>query len=314
MFGWLSISALSRRAMRSTTSFRAGRCCRSRLILAAVAGVQRDGQHALLAASGGGGRRLGRRNRRGGLLAARQRRLGRRVVLAAWIALDVFQDAGQRIVDVGTALLVDHRDQRILRDLGIQVQHQAVLIVGNGCEREHLRRHRLLQVEHHPHHVGPVLRHAQALDIGSSGRTLDTRSLRAALMVRPSMSTTRRWGFSSVNCSALSSLSSSSVTRVYSSAGQVRTADGGGLGEAWQYGRTSSVAATLIRRRRAAPAGRALAAGDNRVQPCLSSGGVRGQAGVASFARVGEKSAGRAGQETLCPLRPFDQNDRIVTQ
>ena len=55
-------------------------------------------------------------------------------------------------------------------------------------------------------------------------------------MVRPSMSTTRRWGFSSVNCSALSSLSSSSVTRVYSSAGRSAPRDGGGLGQAWQYG------------------------------------------------------------------------------
>ena len=172
MFGWLSISALSRRAMRSTTSFSR----RPLLPIAPGSSPPWPGSSAMVSmrclprpAEAGGGRR---RNRRGGLLAARQRRLGRRVVLAAWIALDVFQDAGQRIVDVGTALLVDHRDQRILRDLGIQVQHQAVLIVGNGLEREHLRRHRLLQVEHHPHHVGPVLRHAQALDIGVVGPDL----------------------------------------------------------------------------------------------------------------------------------------------
>ena len=135
-------------------------------------------------------------------------------------------------------------------------------------------------------------------------------------MVRPSMSTTRRWGFSSVNCSALSSLSSSSVTRVYSSAGQVRTADGGGLGEAWQYGEDEQRGGDADQAASGgACLGQGAGGGDNRVQPCLSSGGVRGQAGVASFARVGEGNlqVGR-GQETLCPLRPFDQNDRIVTQ
>ena len=206
-------------------------------ILAAVAGVQRDGQHALLAASGGGGRRLGRRNRRGGLLAARQRRLGRRVVLAAWIALDVFQDAGQRIVDVGTALLVDHRDQRILRDLGIQVQHQAVLIVGNGLEREHLRRHRLLQVEHHPHHVGPVLRHAQALDIGVVGPDLGHQIIEGRIDGQALDVHHQAVGIFQRELFRLElAVQLQRDAGVFVGRPGPHREDGGGLGEAWQYG------------------------------------------------------------------------------
>jgi hypothetical protein len=135
-------------------------------VLAAVAGIQRDGDHALLAAAGGGGRRLGRGGQRGRrLLAAHARRLGR-IGAGHRVALDVFQDARQRVVHVGAGLLVQDRDQRILGDLRIQVQHQTVLVVGHGLEREHLGRHGLLQVEHQAHHVGAVLRHPQALDVG----------------------------------------------------------------------------------------------------------------------------------------------------
>ncbi|MNQ81484.1 hypothetical protein D3C85_965070 [compost metagenome] len=140
-------------------------------VFAAVARVQRDGQRALLAPAGGAGRRLGRGGQgRGGLLAAHARCFGR-VGAGHGITLDVFQDARQRIVNVGAALVQDG-DKRILRDLRIQVQHQAVLVVGHGLEREHLGRHGLLQVEHQPHHVRAVLRHAQALNIGVVGPDL----------------------------------------------------------------------------------------------------------------------------------------------
>ncbi|MCY1528071.1 hypothetical protein D9M68_631630 [compost metagenome] len=63
-------------------------------------------------------------------------------------------------------MLVQDRDQRVLGDFRVQIQHQAVLVVGHGFEREYLRRHRLLQVEHQAHDVRAILRHAQALDIG----------------------------------------------------------------------------------------------------------------------------------------------------
>ncbi|KAG1249518.1 hypothetical protein G6F68_013283 [Rhizopus microsporus] len=134
-------------------------------IFAAMTRIQRDGQHALLAAARGGGRRLGRRRqRRGRLLALHAGRFGR-ISAGCRIALDVFQDACQRVVRVGPAFVQD-RHQGVLSDLGVQIQHQPVLVVGHGLEREHLGRHGLLQVEHQPHDVRAVLRHAQALDIG----------------------------------------------------------------------------------------------------------------------------------------------------
>src|SRR5690606_1888821 len=74
------------------------------------------------------------------------------------------------------------------------------------------------------------------------------------LMVSPSISTTSRCGFSSVKCSAFSSLSISRVTRVYSSAGQVRTARIVlAIASRGTTGSTSKVAAVVRIRRRVSP-------------------------------------------------------------
>ena len=63
-------------------------------------------------------------------------------------------------------MLLEQRRQRILSHLRIQVEHQAILIVADRLEREHLRCDGLLQVKHQSDDVGPVLRNTQAADVG----------------------------------------------------------------------------------------------------------------------------------------------------
>ena len=70
-------------------------------------------------------------------------------------------------VGVGDQLL-----QRVDRMLGIQVQHQPVLVAGSGLEREHLRRHGLLQVEDDAQGFGVELTHAHLTHEGIAGADL----------------------------------------------------------------------------------------------------------------------------------------------
>ena len=71
--------------------------------------------------------------------------------------------------------------QALLNQLGqgvellrwVQVQHQAVLVGRNRLQGEDLRLGRLLQIEHHAHHVGAVLADADGGDIGVIGLHFD---------------------------------------------------------------------------------------------------------------------------------------------
>ena len=50
--------------------------------------------------------------------------------------------------------------------VGLQVEHQPVLVGGHRLQREQLRRDRLLQVDHQPHHARLVLADPHAGDVG----------------------------------------------------------------------------------------------------------------------------------------------------
>ena len=67
---------------------------------------------------------------------------------------------------LGLLAVADQVQQRIARRGGVEVQHQAVLVGGDGAQRELLRQHRLLQVDHQPHHPWLVLADPQPGDEG----------------------------------------------------------------------------------------------------------------------------------------------------
>jgi hypothetical protein len=68
--------------------------------------------------------------------------------------------------------LRDQFGERVDRDERVDVEHEAMPVLGDRREREGLRLHLGLQVEHDAHDAGPVARHAQALDVGVVGRDL----------------------------------------------------------------------------------------------------------------------------------------------
>ena len=55
--------------------------------------------------------------------------------------------------------------QRIDRHQRVDVEHQAVAVIGDRRQGEDLRLHFGLEVEHQANDAGPVARHAQALDV-----------------------------------------------------------------------------------------------------------------------------------------------------
>ena len=57
------------------------------------------------------------------------------------------------------------RHQRIGRVDGVQVEHQAMAVVRDRLQGEHLRLHLRLEVEHHARHAGAVARHTQRGDV-----------------------------------------------------------------------------------------------------------------------------------------------------
>ena len=73
---------------------------------------------------------------------------------------------------IGLGALLDQLGERIQRNDGVDVEHQAIAVLGDGREREGLRLHLGLEVEHHAHDARPVARHAQAFDVGVVGRHL----------------------------------------------------------------------------------------------------------------------------------------------
>ena len=75
---------------------------------------------------------------------------------------------------------------------------------------------------------------------GSSLRTLPTSSRNCGLSSRPSTSITRRDGFSATKWRSLSAASDSIVMRVYSSAGQTRTATIAAPKASWRVPRASA--------------------------------------------------------------------------
>ena len=62
--------------------------------------------------------------------------------------------------------------QRIERHQRMDVEHQAVAIIGDRRQGEDLRLHLGLEVEHQANDARPVARHAQALDVWVVGRDL----------------------------------------------------------------------------------------------------------------------------------------------
>ena len=81
-------------------------------------------------------------------------------------ASDVLENPGQGIIVLAWQLFFEQGEDGILSSLGIQIKHQSKLVISDRLEREDLRGDGLLEIEHNPHDVGLVLRHAQGLDVG----------------------------------------------------------------------------------------------------------------------------------------------------
>ncbi len=105
---------------------------------------------------------------------------------------------------LGLLLVADQRQQRVALLQRVQVEHQPVLVGRHRREREQLRRDRLLQVDHQPHHARLVLADAHAGDVGVVGAHLADQLAQLGLSSSPSMSTTSRGGLSVMKCLAAS--------------------------------------------------------------------------------------------------------------
>ena len=68
--------------------------------------------------------------------------------------------------------VADQGEQRVRRLGRVEVKHQAVLVSGHRQQRELLRRHRLLQVDHQAHHTRLVLVDIDALELSPALREL----------------------------------------------------------------------------------------------------------------------------------------------
>src|SRR5690606_23894080 len=124
----------------------------------AIATRTRCGRRGWRGGPGGRGARWrgsAARRRRGQIGLARRLRYG--LTLYRWdggfvgLLGELLQHVCERIGILG----VHERQEWVLRHLGIQVEHQSVLIFPDRFQRKDLRRHRLLEVEHHAHHVWP---------------------------------------------------------------------------------------------------------------------------------------------------------------
>ncbi len=143
--------ALSLRAIASVTSFSfVPPLPRAPGILAAVPGIHRDDDEAS---------RVGRPDRRGrrGVRDRNRRRLGLR-------------DGGRRLGRGGGFLalrleLLEECEQRIGRNEGIEIEDQPVAVVADRREREELRLHLALQIEHEAHDIGLEAADAHAFDV-----------------------------------------------------------------------------------------------------------------------------------------------------
>ena len=141
-------------------------------VFAAVAGVERDGNHAhhflarqgarfgaLFRADIGHGRHDGRHRRRDGhgrLAAVGQGQRG-------WRRMRVGHQGLGRVAR--PVALFDHLRDQVRLVHGIQIEDQTVVVGAGRRQGKQLRRDFFLQVEDQAHHVGPVLAHAHLLDV-----------------------------------------------------------------------------------------------------------------------------------------------------
>ena len=168
-------------------------------ILAAVPGIHRDDDEAARRRARFAAARRGARRPASARAAASRRRPASR--------------ARRRLLAL-RLVLFEEREQRIGRNEGIEIEHQPVAVVADRREREDLRLHLALQIEHEPHHVGLEAPDAHAFHVRIGRADLVREPGQRRGDIDALRSSTRRSGSFSVRSVCLTRRRVSSVTRV----------------------------------------------------------------------------------------------------
>src|SRR5690606_25040625 len=76
-------------------------------------------------------------------------------------------------------------EQRVLCNLGVEIEYQSVLVFPNRFQGEDLWGHRLLEIEYQTDDAGAVLPHAYPPDVGVVGANLRHKLIESAVQCQP---------------------------------------------------------------------------------------------------------------------------------